>query len=55
LEKDLRPGAESIAFHYEMAALDDPRAKQATEKTFWDASLIEEIRRSGFVDQLYKN
>src|SRR5574341_43073 len=52
LEKYLRPGAESIAFHYEMAALDDPRAKQATEKTFWDASLIEEIRRSGFVDQL---
>jgi hypothetical protein len=37
-----------------MAALDDPRAKQATEKTFWDNSLIEEIRRSGFIDQLYK-
>ena len=55
LEKDLRPGAESIAFHYEMAALDDPRAKQATEKTFWDSSLVEEIRRSGFVEQLYKN
>jgi NitT/TauT family transport system substrate-binding protein len=55
LERDLRPAADSIAFHYEMAALDDPRAKQATEKTFWDASLIEEIRRSGFVDQLYKN
>jgi NitT/TauT family transport system substrate-binding protein len=55
LEKDLRPSAESIAFHYEMAALDDPRAKQANEKTFWDGSLVEEIRRSGFVEQLYKN
>jgi hypothetical protein len=37
-----------------MAALYDPRAKQATEKTFWDNSVIEEIRRSGFIDQLYK-
>lgn len=55
LEKELRPNPESIAFHYEMAALDDPRAKQATEKTFWDSSLVEEIRRSGFIEQLYKN
>ena len=55
LEKELRPNSESIAFHYEMAAQDDPRAKQATEKTFWDNSLVEEIRRSGFVEQLYKN
>jgi len=54
LEKELRASPESIAFHYEMAALDDPRARQATEKTFWDNSLIEEIRRSGFIDQLYK-
>ena len=54
LEKELRASQESIAFHYEMAALDDPRAKQASEKTFWDSSLIEEIRRSGFVDRLYK-
>jgi NitT/TauT family transport system substrate-binding protein len=54
LEKELRANPESIAFHYEMAALDDPRAKHATEKTFWDNSLIEEIRRSGFIDQLYK-
>ena len=54
LEKELCASPESIAFHYEMAALDDPRAKQASEKTFWDSSLIEEIRRSGFVDQLYK-
>jgi NitT/TauT family transport system substrate-binding protein len=54
LERELRASPESIAFHYEMAALDDPRAKQATEKTFWDSSLIEEIRRSGFIDLLYK-
>lgn len=55
LEKELRANPESIAFHYEMSALDDPRAKQATEKTFWDSSLVEEIRRSGFIEQLYKN
>jgi hypothetical protein len=55
LEKELRANSESIAFHYDMAALDDPRAKQATEKTFWDSSLVEEIRRSGFIEQLYKN
>jgi ABC-type nitrate/sulfonate/bicarbonate transport system substrate-binding protein len=54
LEKDLRASPESIRFHLDMAALDDPRAKQFSEKEFWDASLVEEIRRSGFVEQLYK-
>ena len=46
---------ESIRFHFDMAALDDPRAKQLSEKDFWDPSLVDEIRRSGFVEQLYKN
>jgi NitT/TauT family transport system substrate-binding protein len=54
LEKELRANPESIRFHLELAALDDPRAKQFTEKDFWDPSLVEEIRRSGFVEQLYK-
>ena len=54
LEKDLRPNAESISFHYEMAALDDPRAVKFSAQEFWDSSLVEEIRRSGFVDQLYR-
>jgi ABC-type nitrate/sulfonate/bicarbonate transport system substrate-binding protein len=54
LEKDLRANPESIRFHLEMAALDDPRAKQFTEKDFWDPSVVEEIRRSGFIDQLYR-
>jgi NitT/TauT family transport system substrate-binding protein len=54
LEKDLRPSAESISFHYEMAALDDPRAAKFSAKEFWDPSPVEEIRRSGFVEQLYK-
>jgi len=55
LERGLRAAPDSIQFHYEMAALDDPRAAKFTEKEFWDPSLVEEIRRSGFIDQLYKN
>jgi hypothetical protein len=43
LEIDLRPNAESISFHYEMAALDDPRAAKFSAKEFWDPSLVEEI------------
>ena len=54
LEKDLRPNAESISFDYEMAALDDPRAAKFSANEFWDPSLVEEIRRSGFVEELYK-
>jgi NitT/TauT family transport system substrate-binding protein len=55
LEKELRASPESIRFHLDMAALDDPRAKQFSAKDFWDASVVDEIRRSGFIDQLYKN
>jgi ABC-type nitrate/sulfonate/bicarbonate transport system substrate-binding protein len=54
LEKDLRASQESIRFHLELASLDDPRAAKLGEKDFWDASVVEEIRRSGFIDQLYK-
>jgi ABC-type nitrate/sulfonate/bicarbonate transport system substrate-binding protein len=54
LEKDLRANAESIRFHLDMAALDDARASKFSEKEFWDPSVVEEIRRSGFIEQLYK-
>lgn len=54
LQRDLSAHSESIRFHLELAALDDPRAKQFGEKEFWDSSVVEEIRRSGFIDQLYK-
>jgi len=54
LEKELRANPESIRFHLEMAAFDDPRAAKFSEKDFWDASVVEEIRRSGFIDQLYR-
>jgi ABC-type nitrate/sulfonate/bicarbonate transport system substrate-binding protein len=54
LEKDLRANSEAIRFHLEMSALDDPRAAKLSEKDFWDSSVVDEIRRSGFVEQLYK-
>ena len=54
LERELRANPDSIRFHLEMAALDDPRAKQFSEKEFWNSSAVEEIRRSGFVEQLCK-
>jgi NitT/TauT family transport system substrate-binding protein len=54
LEKELRANPASIRFHLDMAALDDPRAAKLGEKDFWDASVVDEIRRSGFIDQLYK-
>ena len=54
LEKDLRAHPDSIRFHLDMAALDDPRAKQFTENEFWDSTVVEEISRSGFLDQLQK-
>lgn len=54
IEKELRANPESIRFHLEMAALDDPRAAKLSEKDFWDSSVVDEIHRSGFVEQLYK-
>ena len=30
------------------------RAAKLGEKDFWDDSVVEEIRRSGFIEQLYK-
>ncbi len=53
-EKDLRPQPEAVRGLLDLAALDFPQAKRLTEKDNSDLSLIDEIQRSGFVDQLYK-
>ncbi len=53
-EKDLRPQSDAVRALLELAALDFPQAKRLTEKDNWDLSLIEEIVKSGFVEQLYK-
>ena len=55
VQKNLRPDPESIRFHLDMAALEDPEAKQLSETSNWDLSLLEEIQQSGFIAELYKN
>ena len=54
-EKDLRPQSDAVRALLDLAALDFPQAKRLTEKDNSDLSLIDEIERSGFIDQLYKN
>ena len=55
VEKDLWPDPDSVRFHLDMAALEDPRAKRLSEKDNWDLTLLEEIKKSGFVATLYRN
>ena len=38
----------------DLAALDFPQVKKLSEKDNWDLSLIDEIQRSGFLEQLYR-
>jgi len=35
-------------------ALDQPQARRVSEKDFWDLSLLDEIQKSGFMEQLQK-
>jgi NitT/TauT family transport system substrate-binding protein len=53
-EKDLRPQSDAVRALLDLAALDFPQAKKLSEKDNWDLSLIDEIVKSGFVEQLYK-
>ena len=53
-ERDLRPQADSVRALLDLAALDFPQAKKLTEKDNSDLSLLDEIQRSGFVEQLYR-
>ncbi len=53
-EKDLRPQPDAVRAMLDLAALDFPQAKKLTEKDNWDLSLIDEIQRSGFLEQVYK-
>ena len=54
VEPSLRPQPEAVRALLDLAALDYPQAQKLTEKDNWDLSLIDEIQRSGFLDQLYK-
>lgn len=54
VEGGLRPQGEAVRALLDLAALDLPQAKKLSEKDHWDLSLIDEIQRSGFLDQLGK-
>src|SRR5262249_50434390 len=54
VEPGLRPQPEAVRALLDLAALDYPQAEKLTEKDNWDLTLIDEIQRSGFLDQLYK-
>jgi ABC-type nitrate/sulfonate/bicarbonate transport system substrate-binding protein len=55
IEKDLRPTREAIRYMLDLIAQDLPQAQRVSDKDFWDLSLLEEIQRSGFLEQLQKN
>ena len=54
VEAGLRPQADAVRALLDLAALDFPQAKNLTEKDNWDLSLIDEIQKAGFLDQIYK-
>ncbi|MGH7854950.1 MAG: ABC transporter substrate-binding protein, partial [Candidatus Binatia bacterium] len=54
IQKDLRPNPESVRSILDQIAIDDPRAKQLSEKDHWNLTLLDEIQKSGFIDRLYK-
>jgi ABC-type nitrate/sulfonate/bicarbonate transport system substrate-binding protein len=54
IERGLRPNPESVRSILDQIAIDDPRARQVSEKDHWNLTLLDEIQQSGFVDKLYK-
>lgn len=54
IEKGLRPNPESVRYLLDQIAIDDPRAKQLSDRDHWNLTLLDEIQQSGFVDKLYK-
>ncbi|HKY08720.1 MAG TPA: ABC transporter substrate-binding protein, partial [Candidatus Binatia bacterium] len=53
-ERNLRPQPDAVRALLELAALDFPQAKRLSEKDHWDLSLLDEIQKSGFLEQLYR-
>ena len=54
IARDLRPNPESVRSILDQIAIDDPRAKQLSEKDHWNLTLLDEIQKSGFIDKLYR-
>ena len=53
-EPSLRPQTDAVRALLDLAALDFPQAKRLSEKDNWDLSLLDEIQKSGFFEQLYR-
>jgi ABC-type nitrate/sulfonate/bicarbonate transport system substrate-binding protein len=53
-EPSLRPQPDAVRALLELAALDFPQAKRLSEKDNWDLTLLDEIQKSGFLEQLYR-
>jgi len=49
------PTLSQSVFYLDTAGLEDPEAKQLSETSHWDLSLIEEIHQSEFIAEHYKN
>jgi NitT/TauT family transport system substrate-binding protein len=47
IARNLRPNPESVRSILDQIAIDDPRAKQLSEKDHWDLTLLDEIQKSG--------
>jgi NitT/TauT family transport system substrate-binding protein len=52
VEPTLRPQPDAVRALLDLAALDFPQAKRLSENANWDLSLIDEIQKTGFLDQL---
>jgi len=47
IAKNLRPNPESVRSILDQIAIDDPRAKQLSERDHWNLTLLDEIQQSG--------
>jgi NitT/TauT family transport system substrate-binding protein len=55
IAKDLHPSSEAIRYMLDIIVLDHPQAQRVSDRDFWDLSLLDEIKKSGFMDQLQKD
>jgi ABC-type nitrate/sulfonate/bicarbonate transport system substrate-binding protein len=54
IARNLWPNPESVRSILDQIAIDDPRAKQLSERDHWDLTLLDEIQQSRFLEKLYK-
>jgi NitT/TauT family transport system substrate-binding protein len=52
IAKGLRPNPESVRSILDQIAIDDPRARQLSNKDHWNLTLLDEIQQSGFIETL---